>query len=92
MKNKSSGFVKLIVLLLVVIIALAYFQINLREIFASEAWKDNWEAIRSLVENIWDKIQPLWSNYVARPALWVWQNWILGWAWPLVSSWFENQK
>lgn len=91
-KNTSSGFIQIILIIVVIIVLLAYFNINLRAIISSEAWRDNWVVIKEAIGDIWDKIGPWWTNYVTKPAMWVWENWVLGWVWPLVSSWFQSQS
>ncbi len=93
MKNNSSaGFIRLIVIVIVVIILLAYFKVNLREIWQSDSAQSIWETIKVVGEKLWDVLLYLWTNFIREPALWIWEKWILGWVWPLVSEWFESQK
>jgi hypothetical protein len=91
-KNKSGGFIKIIIIIVVIVVLLAYFNVNLRELLSSETTEDNVGVLRGIGEAILDGIIYVWENYVKEPALWVWQEAVLEWLWPLVSGWLESQK
>ncbi|MEK7136131.1 MAG: hypothetical protein AAB821_00870 [Patescibacteria group bacterium] len=91
-KIKSSGFIRLIVIIVIVVILLAYFNVNLKEILSSDAGQDNLQFLKGLGEKAWGGLVYLWTNFIREPATWIWENWILGWLWPLVSNWVESQK
>ncbi|OHA58648.1 MAG: hypothetical protein A2571_02670 [Candidatus Vogelbacteria bacterium RIFOXYD1_FULL_44_32] len=90
-KKTSSGFIQLVVIVVVVIILLAYFQVNLRELWGSETTQNNLDFLKTIGEKVWAGLVYLWTNFIREPATWIWENWILGWAWPLVSGWFASQ-
>ena len=92
LKTKSSGFIKLILAIVVVIVLLAYFKINLRDIWTAEITQTIWDLIKAVGEKGWELILFLWDNFIREPALWVWQNVVLDWLWPLVSDWLAQQK
>ncbi len=59
MKNQK-GFVQLLILLLVVLIALSYFGIDLEQVFAKPL-------IRKNVVFTWNTAQRVWNDYIYDP-------------------------
>lgn len=74
-QNNNRGLVKMIIILFVVLIILAYFGLNLRSIIASQTFQDNWGYLTGLATTIWD-------NYLHGFVTWIWNS-ILA---PLISK------
>lgn len=80
-KNKNRGLVKMIVIILVILLVLAYFGFNIRSIVGSSTFQDNWAFLKNLLETLWDKVLKV-------PFEYVWNNVIL----PLIGKAIEGQK
>lgn len=55
--NYEDGFVKEILLIIIVIIILSYFGINIKDILDSEAIKNNFLYV-------WELLGYVWNNYI----------------------------
>lgn len=62
-KNKNGGFVKMIILLIILIATLSYFKINLVSVVKSEP-----------VQSVWIFSKTLFKNYIAPAGEYVWNN------------------
>ena len=69
MRN-NKGFVKLIILIIIGIAILSYFNIDIRSILDSNSFRDN-------LSYVWNFIWNIWSNYIKGPFVFL-LNWILG--------------
>ncbi len=65
--HDRRGFIKLILLIVIGLIALGYFGLNIKDILASPVVKEN-------LAYAWDLAKTLWSNYLAAPARWLWEH------------------
>ncbi|MEK9167858.1 MAG: hypothetical protein AAB769_00790 [Patescibacteria group bacterium] len=63
--NKQGGFIKLILIVIAVIIALSYFGFNLRAIVEAPATQDN-------LGYAWGLVTGIWSNYLSVPFEYLW--------------------
>lgn len=74
-KNTNRGVIKLILILVVFILILSYFNIDLRAVVESPQAQQNIQYVKSLVLRAWDTtLKPLWDNYLSKPILYFWQN------------------
>lgn len=65
--EKQSGFVKLIILLVVVLIILGYFGFNIENILNSPAVSSN-------LHYVWSLVVAFWSKFILAPITWVWDK------------------
>jgi hypothetical protein len=65
--KKSRAFIGIIVLIIIAILLLSYFGFDLKKIFTSEAVKNNFSYVWGIIKNIW-------SDYLARPWNFIWDN------------------
>lgn len=73
-QQRSRGFIKTIILIVIALIVLGYFGYNLRDIISSPVVRDN-------LSYAWDLAIKLWNNFLAAPALWIWNNIIIDLVW-----------
>lgn len=73
--NSQRGIIKLILILIIFILILSYFNIDLRGIIESPQTQQNISYAKELAINIWNAwLKPLWDNYLSKPILYFWQN------------------
>lgn len=73
--NRQRGIIKFILLLIIFILILSYFNIDLRAIVESPQAQQNISYAKELAINIWNTwLKPLWDNYLSKPVLYFWQN------------------
>lgn len=77
--QKQNGFIKYIIIILVILGLLAFFNIDLREIFESESMGDNLGFLGEWGTKIWEGyLAPVWA--------WLWENIVRDYIWePLVK-------
>ncbi|MBI5005481.1 MAG: hypothetical protein HZC03_02675 [Candidatus Lloydbacteria bacterium] len=74
-KNTKRGIIKLILLIVIFILILSYFNIDLRAIVESPQAQQNINYAKTLALKVWDiALKPLWDNYLSKPVLYFWQN------------------
>lgn len=78
-QNRATGFIKAIILIVIALIALGYFGFRLDDIFSREAVQHNLSAA-------WSFLKLVWNDYLARPALWVWNTIIVEFIWNNLRS------
>lgn len=61
----NQGLIKLIILIIIAVVVLSYFNINLRSVLESRAVRDNFGFL-------WNSAKSIWHNYLAGPADFVW--------------------
>lgn len=66
-RNTNKGLLKMIFVILIILLILAYFGFNLRTIVASQTFQDNWNFLTGLAVN-------LWNNILKGPVTWLWDN------------------
>lgn len=67
---RNQGIIKLILIFIVIVVILSLFRVNLRGYVDEKI---------TLVENfkfVWQVLKIIWSDYIVRPALYVWRNYI----------------
>ena len=74
-KNRNRGLFKMIIVILIALLLLAYFGLNLRTIVGSQTFQDNWNFIMNGISTVW-------NSFLKAPATFIWNS-IL---WPLFSK------
>ena len=77
--SQNGGLVKQVLIFLVILLVLAYFGLNLRNIVNSPTFQDNWAFIKSAA--VW-----LWDNALKYPVTFAWNIVIR----PLLNKALEN--
>ena len=63
--NRNSGFIKIILIILIGILILSYFKIDLRSVAESPESQSNFSYVKGIVVTVW-------TNYLAKPASYLW--------------------
>lgn len=63
--NTNKGFVQIILIIVIVLVALGYFGLNLREIIDSPAVSDN-------LSYFWNGVVYVWDHFLAGPVIYLW--------------------
>lgn len=69
-KNNQKGLIKTIIVILIAIIVLSYLGFDIKKIFESEYLQKN-------LNYVWDILRTVWENYLAKPAMFVWNRAIM---------------
>jgi hypothetical protein len=64
-KNKNGGLIKWIILIVIAVLILSWFNVDIKEFFMSEQVQRNFGYI-------WNFIKDTWSTYLAGPATKLW--------------------
>ena len=78
-KNKSGGFIKMILLIVVVLIILGYFGFNVEDIVKSPTVQKNLHYVWNFVSNFWDK-------YLVGTFSFIWNKIIIGIVWENIQK------
>ena len=78
--NNQGGFIKTIVLIIVIILILGYFDISVRSIVEKESVRDNFSYV-------WNHLKSFWYKYLAGPADYFWNDFVVDLLW---ESFIEN--
>ena len=68
-RNSNRGLVKMLVVILIALLILAYFGLNLRSIVSSPTFQDNWSYITNGLAYIWNTFlkgafEYLWNHII----------------------------
>ncbi|MEX0910249.1 MAG: hypothetical protein WDZ73_00640 [Candidatus Paceibacterota bacterium] len=67
--NKQSGFLKIIILVIVAIAILAYFQVDIRglvdNISTSDTWLNIWTTIKDFSLKVWTLGVNFWQEHIS---------------------------
>ncbi len=63
--STNRGLIKMILIIIVVLLVLAYFGLNIRSIVASPTFQDNWAYIQSAALFVW-------NNFLKVPFTYLW--------------------
>src|SRR3989344_9670792 len=77
--NQKGGFIKLIILLVIVLVVLGYFGFNVESIVNSPTVNGN-------LHYVWNLAVSFWNNFLVTPATWVWDKIIVGVLWNSLSD------
>jgi len=89
-KQNSGGFIKIILIIIVLVIVLGIFKIDLRAITDSEVTQRNMDVIKEAGDKVWVFGLHVWENYIKDQALWVWNQVVLEQIWPIISGWWTS--
>ncbi|MFA4890075.1 MAG: hypothetical protein WC587_00350 [Candidatus Paceibacterota bacterium] len=78
----QAGFIKLIILIVVLLVILGYFGINIRSIVENDTAKSN-------VGYVWNWCKSMWGTYLASPAKYLWNDVFLNLLW---NSFIDSMK
>lgn len=82
MAHQEAGFIKLIILIIVLLVILGYFGINIKSIVENDTAKSN-------VGYVWNWVKAMWGTYLAGPAKYLWNDIFIDLIW---DSFIENMK
>jgi hypothetical protein len=77
MNTKKSGFVKIIILVVILLIILGVFGVDIKEIM-------NRPTVQSNLHETWEFVQMVWFKYLAAPFFMVWNKVVIGIIWKLL--------
>ncbi|PIP73888.1 MAG: hypothetical protein COW88_00490 [Candidatus Lloydbacteria bacterium CG22_combo_CG10-13_8_21_14_all_47_15] len=90
---QERGLIKYILLFIIFVIILGYFNIDLRGIIEKPEVQKNLAYIKEAGQNIWQNIiLPLWHNYLSEPVLYFWQNIFIDIVWRAFTEGLEILK
>ena len=78
----QGGFIKLIILIVVLLVVLGYFGINIRSIVENDTAKSN-------VSYVWNWTKAMWGTYLASPAKYLWNDVFINLIW---NSFIDSMK
>lgn len=82
--NRQGGLIKAIVIVVIILLILAYFGLNLRNIVGSSTFQDNWNFL-------WNGILTLWNMYLKSPAMYLWNIFVM-YIWdPAIQNLMHNK-
>lgn len=81
-QERKGGLIKLIILIIIGVIALSYFNIDVRGIIEAPQTQQNFQYIGDQIELVWDQ-------YLADPVLYFWNNIFIDLLW---DSFVENME
>jgi hypothetical protein len=90
--NKNSGFIKLILLIVVVILILSYFGVSLRKVASSETGQDNFGFLKELGTKVWDFCLSIWNQYLEQKVLFIWNDIIIKYGWNFVTDLIDKVR
>jgi hypothetical protein len=81
-QHTQKGLIKFIVLLIIFMLILSYFNIDFRAIMESPQTEQNISYVKELGISTWERtvgiwnawFRPFWDNYLSKPVLYFWQN------------------
>ncbi|MEK7134631.1 MAG: hypothetical protein AAB805_01760 [Patescibacteria group bacterium] len=63
--NTNKGFIQIVVLIVIILVALGYFGLNVRDIISSPVVSDN-------LSYVWGGVVHVWQNYLTVPFTYLW--------------------
>lgn len=73
--DRQGGIIKLILIFVIFILILSYFNIDLRSVIQSPQTQQNIGYAKTFALKVWGiALKPLWDNYLSKPVLYLWQN------------------
>lgn len=83
--NNQGGFIKIIILIVVIILILGYFDISVRSIVEKESVRNNFAYV-------WNFVKGVWSKYLAGPASYFWNDFVVDLLWESFINNLERIK
>jgi ABC-type Fe3+ transport system permease subunit len=78
----QTGFIKLIILIVVLLVILGYFGINVRSVIENKTAQSN-------VGYVWNWCKAMWGTYLASPAKYLWNDVFIKLLW---NSFIESMQ
>jgi hypothetical protein len=75
----KQGLIKTVIVIVIALIILGYFGFNIGDIL-------NTPTVQANLHAAWEFVVKVWTNYLAGPAMYVWDHFIVGTIWPLIKS------
>lgn len=88
--NRQSGFIRLILLIVVVILVLSYFGVSLRQVATSTTGQDNFGFLKETGIKIWNFCLSIWNQYLEQKALFIWNDIIIKYGWNFVTGMIDK--
>lgn len=82
-RDQHGGFIKLIILLVIVLIVLGYFGFNIQQIINSPTVSGN-------LSYVWNLALNFWNNFLVVPVTYVWNKIIVGFFWNTFAGMIEK--
>lgn len=83
--NQKSGFIKLVIVIVIALIVLGYFGFNVSEILQSPSVSNNLNYVWGLAVTVWDR-------FLVVPATYVWNKIIVGMFWNTFTSLIDKAQ
>ncbi len=74
MPKTDKGLIKLIVVIVIALLLVAFLGLNLRSIINSPTFQDNWQLIKGIVLQIW-------TRFLKVPVLFIWNQGFIRFIW-----------
>lgn len=88
--NKKQGLIKFILIFIILILILGYFNIDLRGLVEDPETQENFKYIKEIWQILWETTKmifvPIWDNYLSRPLLYFWNNIFIDFVWESVKN------
>lgn len=86
MKTKNQrGFIKIIVIVILIVILLGIFGFNLRGLIEKPLVQEN-------LNYVWGAVVTIWQDYLARPVMYLWNDIFIDLIWGSFVSNMERLK
>ncbi|MEK7574716.1 MAG: hypothetical protein AAB511_00590 [Patescibacteria group bacterium] len=82
---KTSGFIKIIILIVIVLVLLGYFGFDVKNILKSPVVIDN-------LNFVWDIVIDLWHKYLEAPVQFIWEKIVIELLWNNLTAILEKAK
>jgi hypothetical protein len=82
-RHNNQGLVGVIILVIASIAILSYFSIDIRGIFESDIFKNNFSYIVGGIKSIW-------QTYLSAPVVWIWTKLIYPFVWTPVINLIDS--
>lgn len=80
--NYKRGLVRTIIIIVIALIILGYFGFDVQSIIQSDNVQRN-------LHYVWDVVVRIWDNYLAGPAIFVWDKIVVGMLWESLQKIFN---
>lgn len=84
-KNPNGGFIKMIIILIIIILALSYFGFDIKKFMESPTTQKNLGYVWGLAKVVWDK-------YLEKPLAYLWKNVFVNLLWESFTFNMERIK